>query len=214
EANAAALEKELLALAARSEEEVRGMDFRLLYDAERRLFHIGYNATLDRIDGHYYDLLASEARLASYLAIVKRDVPESHWFALGRPMTNVGGAPALLSWGGTMFEYLMPNLFMKSHEGTLLARTSELAVDAQIAYGKLQGDPWGVSESAFARLDASQTYQYRSFGVPAPSSTTSTSSSRWECSAPTASSKRSIGRRSASRRDARTRSCIRTWRTT
>jgi cyclic beta-1,2-glucan synthetase len=165
-ANASALGHELLALAERADEEVRGMDFRLLYDTERKLFHIGYNATLDRIDGHYYDLLASEARLASYLAIVKRDVPESHWYALGRPMTTVAGAPALLSWGGTMFEYLMPNLLMRSQEGTLLARTSQLAVDAQIAYGKLHDDPWGISESAFARLDPHQTYQYRSFGVP------------------------------------------------
>ncbi len=166
ELTAIALVGELLALAERAEEEARGMDFRLLYDPERKLFHIGYNATLDRIDGHYYDLLASEARLASYLAIVKRDVPESHWYALGRPMTSVEGDPALLSWGGTMFEYLMPNLLMRSAEGTLLARTSELAVDAQIAYGKRCGDPWGVSESAFSRVDAHQTYQYRSFGVP------------------------------------------------
>ena len=87
------LRDELLGLAARAEDEVRGMDFRLLYDRERKLFHIGYNVTLDQVDAHHYDLLASEARLASYLAIVKRDVPESHWYALGRPMTRVGGAP-------------------------------------------------------------------------------------------------------------------------
>ena len=142
------------------------MDFRLLYDRERKLFHIGYNATLDQLDAHYYDLLASEARLASYLAIVKGDVPESHWYALGRPMTQVAGAPALLSWGGTMFEYLMPILLMRSREGTLLAQTCELAVEAQIAYGKETDEPWGISESAYARLDAHQTYQYRSFGVP------------------------------------------------
>ncbi|HEX7477198.1 MAG TPA: glucoamylase family protein [Polyangiales bacterium] len=163
---AQALCAELLALAARAEQEVRGMDFRLLYDAERKLFHIGYNATLDQIDGHYYDLLASEARLASYLAIVKGDAPEAHWYALGRPLSRVAGAPALLSWGGTMFEYLMPTLLMRSRPGTLLARTSEQAVDAQIAYGKQQGVPWGISESAYARLDPNQTYQYRSFGVP------------------------------------------------
>ncbi len=166
EVNAQALHDELIALATRAEEEARGMDFRLLYDAERKLFHIGYNATLDRIDAHHYDLLASEARLASYLAIVKRDVPEAHWYALGRPMTSVSGAPTLLSWGGTMFEYLMPNLFMRSQAGTLLARTSELAVVAQIAYGKENKSPWGISESAFARRDAHEVYQYRSFGVP------------------------------------------------
>ncbi|MGO9837707.1 MAG: GH36-type glycosyl hydrolase domain-containing protein [Polyangiaceae bacterium] len=164
--NATTLRTELLALSARAEEEVRGMDFRLLYDVERKLFHIGYNATADQVDGHYYDLLASEARLASYLAIVKRDVPESHWYALGRPMTRVDGAPALLSWGGTMFEYLMPSLLMKSQQDTLLDRTGELAVVAQMAHAEQNDEPWGVSESAYARIDAHQTYQYRSFGVP------------------------------------------------
>ncbi len=166
ETNAKALTAELKALAQRADEEVRGMDFKLLYDAERRLFHIGYNAAIDQIDANYYDLLASEARLASYLAIVKRDVPESHWYALGRPMTRLAGTPALLSWGGTMFEYLMPDLLMRSQPGTLLARTSALAVAAQIAYAKHNQEPWGVSESAYARVDANQTYQYRSFGVP------------------------------------------------
>lgn len=166
EVNATALAAELVALARRADEEVREMDFKLLYDDERRLLRIGYNATLDQPDPHYYDLLASEARLASYVAIVKRDVPESHWYALGRPLTRVAGVPALLSWGGTMFEYLMPELLMRSQEGTLLARTSALAVDAQIAYAKSKKEPWGISESAYARVDAEKTYQYRSFGVP------------------------------------------------
>ena len=166
EANGTALATELIALATLADEEVRGMDFALLYDSERRLFRIGYNATVDQLDEHHYDLLASEARLASYVAIVKRDVPESHWYALGRPLTQARGAPLLLSWGGTMFEYLMPSLLMRSQERTLLARTCALSVDAQIAHGKHEGDPWGVSESAYARLDADQTYQYRAFGVP------------------------------------------------
>ena len=164
--NATALMAELAALARRADDEARGIDFKLLYDSDRKLFRIGYNATIDQVDAHHYDLLASEARLASYLAIVKRDVPESHWYALGRPMTRVEGAPALLSWGGTMFEYLMPGLLMRSQEGTLLAQTSALAVEAQIAYAKREGEPWGISESAYARVDADQTYQYRSFGVP------------------------------------------------
>ncbi|HSR99211.1 MAG TPA: glucoamylase family protein, partial [Kofleriaceae bacterium] len=164
--HATALLAELAAIAARAEDEVRGMDFRLLYDAERKLFRIGYNVTADHLDANHYDLLATEARLASYLAIVRREVPEAHWYTLGRPMTSVDGTPALLSWGGTMFEYLMPNLLMRSHEGTLLARTSELVVEAQIAWGKQNGEPWGISESAFALRDAAQTYQYRSFGVP------------------------------------------------
>ena len=166
EANAEALASELMALAELADEEVRRMDFKLLYDRERRLFHIGYNATSDQVDPNYYDLLASEARLASYVAIVKRDVPQSHWYALGRPLTQVAGSAALLSWGGTMFEYLMPGLLMRSQPGTLLARTSALAVDAQIAHAKQRREPWGVSESAYGRLDAAQTYQYRSFGVP------------------------------------------------
>ncbi len=166
EAHAKTLEGELTDLAARAESEARGMDFRLLYDAQRKLFRIGYDATQDQLDGHHYDLLASEARLASYLAIVKGDVPLSHWSTLGRPMTRVSGAPVLLSWGGTMFEYLMPSLLMRSREGTLLAQTCELVVEAQMAYGEETRAPWGVSESAYARVDAHQTYQYQSFGVP------------------------------------------------
>ncbi len=166
ETGAAFLCDELASVATRAEAEARGMDFRLLFDRDRNLFRIGYNVTLDRVDPHHYDLLASEARLASYLAIVGHQVPESHWVALGRPMTRVAGAPALLSWGGTMFEYLMPSLLMTSAEGTLLAQSCELAVAAQIAYGEARGAPWGISESAYARLDAQKTYQYRSFGVP------------------------------------------------
>jgi cyclic beta-1,2-glucan synthetase len=161
-----ALCHELLDLAALADREVSGMDFRLLFDAERKLFHIGYNVTVDRLDSNYYDLLASEARLASYLAIVKHQVPESHWYTLGRPMTSAAGPPALLSWGGTMFEYLMPSLLMRSREGTLLHQTSEHVVTSQIRYGEERKAPWGISESAYARLDAQQTYQYRSFGVP------------------------------------------------
>ena len=163
---AEALHDDLLSVARRAEAEVQGMDFRLLYDRERKLFRIGYNVTLDQVDPHHYDLLASEARLASYLAIVKREVPESHWYALGRPMTRLHGGPALLSWGGSMFEYLMPNLLMRSHAGTLLAETSARVVDAQVAWMTARDAPWGVSESAYARLDAHHTYQYRSFGVP------------------------------------------------
>ncbi len=165
-AHAETLGIDLLAIASLADAEVQGMDFRLLYDAERQLFHIGYNATQDQLDGHHYDLLASEARLASYIAIVKGDVSLDHWSVLGRPMTQVSGAPVLLSWGGTMFEYLMPPLLMRSRPGTLLAQTCELVVDAQIARGEELREPWGVSESGHAQLDANQTYQYQSFGVP------------------------------------------------
>lgn len=164
--SAKGLREELLSLANRAEREAYAMDFRLLFDHERKLFHIGYNVSADEADPHYYDLLASEARLASYFAIIKRDVPESHWYALGRPMTRAGGGPTLLSWGGTMFEYLMPSLLMRSRQGTLLQQSAEFAVDAQIAYGAKNSIPWGISESAYSRLDAHETYQYRSFGVP------------------------------------------------
>lgn len=163
---AKALRDELLSLADRANHEAYAMDFRLLFDGERKLFHIGYNVTADQVDLHYYDLLASEARLASYFAIIKRDVPESHWYALGRPVTRVGGGRTLLSWGGTMFEYLMPSLLMRSRHGTLIQQSTERAVNAQIAYGAKNSVPWGISESAYARLDAHHTYQYRSFGVP------------------------------------------------
>lgn len=153
-----------LAKAARTE--AQGMDFGLLYDRDRELFHIGYNVTVDRLDANHYDLLASEARLASYLAVVNRVVPVKHWFTLGRPMTRVDGAPVLLSWGATMFEYLMPGLFMRSQPGTLLERTCALAVAAHRQHAKRLGQPWGISESSYARVDADHTYQYRSFGVP------------------------------------------------
>ena len=166
EENAETLVLELRALARHADEEARGMDFKLVYDADRRLFVIGYNATSDQRDTNHYDLMASEARLASYLAIVKGDVPESHWYALGRPMTTAAGLPALMSWGGSMFEYLMPNLLMRSQPETLLAQTCAAVVDGHIAQGHRDKEPWGVSESAYARLDAEQTYQYRSFGVP------------------------------------------------
>ena len=115
------------------------MDFGFLYDEKRQLFHIGYNKTSDRLDPHYYDLLASEARLASFVAVMKQQVPSKHWYTLGRPVTRIRGQVALLSWGGTMFEYLMPALFMRSPERTLLTQSMELAVRAQIDHGQEVG---------------------------------------------------------------------------
>ncbi len=154
-------------IAARARRLAEGMDFRFLYDPKRRLLHVGLNVTADRLDPHHYDLLASEARLASYLAIVWRQVPLRHWFALGRPLAQAGRrGRMLLSWGGSMFEYLMPRLLMRSHEDTLLYQSCEAAVDRQMAYGREHGKPWGVSESGYAFLDGQQAYQYRAFGVP------------------------------------------------
>ena len=157
----------LLEDAARAEAMAMGMDFRLLYDHELRLFHIGYNLSADRIDSHHYDLLATEARLASYFAIMKGDVPLEHWFFLGRPLAQMAGGLALVSWNGSMFEYLMPPLLLPSHAGSLLGRSERAAVALQRRYGREQGMPWGISESAFASRDVEHRYRYRAFGVPA-----------------------------------------------
>src|SRR5207344_2712073 len=131
---------------------------------------IGYRLADDegpgRRDPSFYDLLASEARLASFLAIAKDDVPESHWFHLGRPVTSVRGAPVLLSWSGTLFEYLMPLLVMRSYPDTLLDESCRLAVRRQIDYAAARGVPWGISESAYNVVDRHDTYQYRAFGIP------------------------------------------------
>ncbi len=143
-----------------------GMDFTFLYDHTRRLFAIGYNLQAGQMDRSRYDLLASEARLASYLSIGKGETDYRHWFHLGRPLTNTAGLTGLLSWGGTMFEYLMPSLFLRSYPETLLAQSCEAAVQRQMQFGRQQRMPWGVSESAYAVLDAGLTYQYQSFGVP------------------------------------------------
>jgi cyclic beta-1,2-glucan synthetase len=145
---------------------VTGMDFRFLFDERRQVFHIGYNAASERLDDSYYDLLASEARIASLVAIALGDVPQSHWLHLGRPLTKVDGNQVLLSWSGTMFEYLMPGLFSKNYAATFLFDSCYAALEAQISYGREKHIPWGVSESGYFAFDASQNYQYRAFGVP------------------------------------------------
>lgn len=145
---------------------VEEMDFRFLYSPHRRVFHIGFNLDAGILDSNYYDLLASEARIASLIAIAKRDVPQSHWVYLSRPVTRVENINTLLSWSGTMFEYLMPPLFLRSYSRTLLADSVLGAVKHQIAYAKSKGVPWGISESGFYRFDSGQSYQYRAFGVP------------------------------------------------
>jgi cyclic beta-1,2-glucan synthetase len=142
------------------------MDFKFLFDSYRQVFHIGYNVETGALDGNYYDLLASEARVASLLAIAKDDVPQSHWMHLSRPITRVNGTRALLSWGGTMFEYLMPSLLLREYEGSLLEETARAIVDHQIAYGQRKDVPWGISESSYYRFDTGMHYQYRGFGVP------------------------------------------------
>ncbi|MGC4087889.1 MAG: glucoamylase family protein [Polyangiaceae bacterium] len=143
-----------------------GMDFRFLFDEERCLFSIGYNVGSMRLDGSHYDLLASEARLASLLSVAKGDAPQEHWFRAGRPRTVVGSRGVLLSWSGSMFEYLMPLLVTDAYSDTLLDETYESCVFAQRKYAAEKGVPWGISEAAYNVMDLSMTYQYRAFGVP------------------------------------------------
>ncbi len=143
-----------------------GTDFGFLYDPQRKLFAIGYNVTEGRRDASYYDLLASEARLGSYVAVARGAVKPEHWFQLGRALTAVRDDQALVSWTGTMFEYLMPNLVLPVFPDTLLDQTSRTVVATQQAYGRRRGVPWGISESAYNRRDAGQTYQYHAFGLP------------------------------------------------
>jgi len=154
------------ALAEKCETTALAMDFRFLFDVEARLFHIGYNASSDHIDLHHYDLLATEARLASFFAIAKGDIPIEHWFFLGRPMVKTLAGISLVSWNGSMFEYLMPSLLMHSDPGTLLGQSAHAAVGFQRHYAGGLNIPWGVSESAFASRDPEHRYRYRAFGVP------------------------------------------------
>jgi cellobiose phosphorylase len=142
------------------------MDFEFLYDAVCGLLTIGYDVGERRRDPSCYDLLASEARLASFLLIAQGQVPQKHWFALGRLLTSHGGDVSLISWSGSMFEYLMPQLFMPSYANTLLEQTCKAAVSRQIEYGRQRAVPWGISESCYNATDAAQVYQYRAFGVP------------------------------------------------
>ena len=160
----------LLALAGRCRSFAEQMRFGFLYDRTRHLFSIGYRlADADGpgvLDASYYDLLASESRLASFFAIARGDVPQRHWFHLGRRAVSVDGEPTLLSWSATMFEYLMPSLLMRSFPGTLLDTSNGGAIVRQMQYGKQRGVPWGISESAYNVRDRHDTYQYKAFGVP------------------------------------------------
>ena len=153
-------------LSKRTTQYIDRMEFAPFYNQERRLFYIGYNASADKLDTHHYDLLASEARLASYFAIANKQVPVEHWFHLGRPVMRSGKGLALISWNGSMFEYLMPRLLMRSGPETLLNESEKVAVQMQQAYGQKTGTPWGISESAYAARDPDHRYQYHAFGVP------------------------------------------------
>ncbi|MDQ3287791.1 MAG: cyclic beta 1-2 glucan synthetase [Pseudomonadota bacterium] len=141
-------------------------EYGFLYDPDRHLLAIGYNVDDHRRDPGYYDLLASEARLCSFVAIAQGKLPQETWFALGRLLTEVDGDPTLLSWSGSMFEYLMPQLVMPNFEETLLDQTARNSVARQVAYGRQREVPWGVSESGYNLVDTRMNYQYRAFGVP------------------------------------------------
>ena len=156
----------LVDLASLSGELARQMEWEFLYDRARHLLAIGYNVDEGRRDESYYDLLASEARLSSFVAIAQGQLPQESWFALGRLLTVAGGEPILLSWSGSMFEYLMPLIVMPTYEHTLLDQTCKAAVARQIDYGRKRGVPWGISESGYNMIDGHLNYQYSAFGVP------------------------------------------------
>lgn len=142
------------------------VDFTRLYDPKRRLFSIGYNVEEEKLTNSYYDLLASEVRTTSYIAIARRAVPKKHWYKLGRAFSVVNGKRSLVSWTGTMFEYFMPYLIMKNYQNTLLDETYHAVMEAQRHYGRQREVPWGISESGYYGFDLQLNYQYKAFGVP------------------------------------------------
>ncbi len=141
-------------------------DFKPLYNYEKRLFSIGYNVEENKLTNSYYDLLASEARQASLVAIAKHDIPAKHWQNLSRTLTIMKGYRGLVSWSGTAFEYLMPNVNIRKYEGSLLDESSKFMIMSQKEYAKQLGIPWGISESAFNLKDLNSNYQYKAFGIP------------------------------------------------
>jgi cyclic beta-1,2-glucan synthetase len=162
----AILAPRLLAIAQSARSMALAMEFGFLRHAERKLLSIGYLVTEGSLDTSCYDLLASEARLACFIAIAKGDIHAREWFRLGRAVTQAAGGAALVSWSGSMFEYLMPSLVMRAPDGSLLEDTSQLVVQRQISFGKEHRVPWGVSESAYNVRDVEYTYQYSNFGIP------------------------------------------------
>jgi cyclic beta-1,2-glucan synthetase len=165
--NTIMLQQKFKQLANQADQLINELDFAFLYNTARNVFHIGFNLETGQLDNNYYDLLASEARIASVFAISRGQVPQSHWIHLGRPITKVNGDFALLSWSATMFEYLMPVLYFQSHVNTLLHKSVMTMVKYQRAYARSKNVPWGISEAGFYQFDTNMNYQYRAFGVPA-----------------------------------------------
>jgi cyclic beta-1,2-glucan synthetase len=166
EAGREQLSNRLAGLAERTARLAAEMDFSFLLNPDNKLLAVGYRVGENALDQSYYDLLASEARLASFVGIAKGDLPPSHWFRLGRSMTPMGVEAALISWSGSMFEYLMPLLVMRSPPECILDTTYRAVVRRQIEYGNERQIPWGISEAAYAARDIRLVYQYRAFGVP------------------------------------------------
>lgn len=158
--------KKIYDLQSRLNKMVEETDFKLVFDKKRQLFSIGYDVERGELNNSYYDLLASEARAASFIAIAKGDVEQKHWFKLGRAMTLMGRSKGLVSWSGTMFEYFMPLLIMKNYPDTLLSHTYQAVIHEQKRYARERNVPWGISESAFYYFDTALNYQYKAFGVP------------------------------------------------
>ncbi len=166
QSNLAALRKRLELLRDRARKYAFEMNFSFLLREDRKLLSIGYRVSEHQLDESCYDLLASEARLTSLFAIAKGDIQTEHWFRLGRPIVEIGFRGALMSWSGSMFEYLMPPLVMKEPQGGLLNQTNHLVIKRQIQYARSKQIPWGISEAAYNGRDREMTYQYTNFGVP------------------------------------------------
>ena len=164
--NMESLRGRLAALRDRARTIAFSMDFSFLFRKERRLLSIGYRVDSNELDEACYDLLASECRLTSLFAIAKGDLPTEHWYRLGRQVVPIGAQGALVSWSGSMFEYLMPPLVMQERQGGILNQTNNLVVKEQMNHGKRLGTPWGISEAAFNARDHLFNYQYTNFGVP------------------------------------------------
>ncbi len=145
---------------------IQKTDFKPLYDYEKRLFSIGFNIEENKLTDSYYDLLASEARQASLVSIAKHDIPAKHWQNLSRTLTQMNGYKGLISWSGTAFEYLMPNINIPKYEGSLLDESCKFMIMSQKEYAKKLGITWGISESAFNVKDLNSNYQYKAFGIP------------------------------------------------
>ncbi|SIQ69987.1 cyclic beta-1,2-glucan synthetase [Rhizobium sp. RU35A] len=160
------LRQRLIQLRDRARNLAFSMDFTFLYRKDRRLLSIGYRVESNDLDEACYDLLASECRLTSLFAIAKGDLPTEHWYRLGRQVVPIGARGALISWSGSMFEYLMPPLVMQERQGGILNQTNNLIVEEQMNHGRRLNIPWGISEAAFNARDHNYNYQYTNFGVP------------------------------------------------